>query len=379
MYKKHNRPRILYVAAESAFFVTHRLPLAMAARKAGYEVHVATPGGRMLDEIHDSGLRWHKIAVRRKTRLLSELGAVPNLALLYARVQPDIVHHIAIKAVLYGTIAARFARVPAVVNAVCGLGYAFGERRGRSIESVGITFAFGRLARHPRTRTIFQNEEDRQEFIDRAWIRGDDSVLIRGSGVDMTRFSPSTEHLPDPPLVLFASRLLASKGVREFTEAARIVRERGIEARFAIAGEPDPDNPDSITHHQLSLWCEERMVEIWGRRSDMLSVMRQASLFVLPTHYREGVPKVLIEAAAVGVPAITTDTPGCRDIVLAGQTGLLVPIRNPQAVADAVIELLGDPERRAAMGRRAREHAVARFSLDYVVRATLDVYQELLG
>src|SRR5439155_23574202 len=183
--------RILFVAAEAAFFVTHRIPLAIAARNRGYDVHIATPSGRLLEVIRAHDFPWHRIVVMRPTRLLREAAAVPDLAVLYRRVSPDLVHHIALKTVLYGTIAARMMRVPAVVNAVAGLGYAFDERRARTILGRGVAFAFGNLLRHPRMRVIFQNVEDREAFVRRGWIDARQAMLIRGSGVDTSIFTPA--------------------------------------------------------------------------------------------------------------------------------------------------------------------------------------------
>ncbi|MGN6185718.1 MAG: glycosyltransferase family 4 protein [Thermoanaerobaculia bacterium] len=370
--------RILFVAAEAAFFVTHRLPLALAARANGYEVHVATPRGRLLEKILESGLPWHEVVVQRKTNVMREARSVPNLVRLYRNLRPDLVHHIAIKAVLYGTIAARITRVPAVVNAVAGLGYAFDDRRTRSLLGRALSFSFSNALKHRRMRVIFQNVEDRDVFLKRGWITSEQAELIRGSGVDTTVFTPSSDPKSQPPLIVFASRLLASKGVGEFVEAARIVRAKGESARFAIVGEPDPDNPETITREQLDAWAAEGFVETWGRRGDMHAVLHDATLFALPTYYREGVPKALIEAASAGVPAITTDTPGCRDIVVNGETGLLVPPRDADALANAVIALLHDPQKRAAMSIAARKRVVDHFSLDRVIDDTLAIYRELL-
>lgn len=370
--------RILFVGAEAAFFVTHRLPLALAARANGYEVHVATPRGRLLEKIIESGLPWHEVVMQRKTHVVREARSVPNLVRLYRRLRPDLVHHIAIKAVLYGTIAARIARVPAVVNAVAGLGYAFDDRRARSLLGRALSFSFSNALRHRNMRVIFQNIEDREVFLKRGWITNDQAKLIRGSGVDTDLFTTSSQPKPEPPLIVFASRLLASKGVAEFVEAARLVRTKGERARFAIVGEPDPDNPETITREQLDAWGREGFVETWGRRGDMHAVLHEATLFALPTYYREGVPKALIEAASAGVPAITTDTPGCRDIVADGETGLLVPPRDAHALAEAVLTLLRDPARRARMSEAARTRVVDQFSLQHVIDDTLAIYRELL-
>jgi glycosyltransferase involved in cell wall biosynthesis len=228
-------------------------------------------------------------------------------------------------------------------------------------------------------RVIFQNEEDRSVFLDQSWISAEHAVLIRGSGVDVTKFVPSSDReKSSPPIILMASRLLASKGVAEFVEAARLLKSRNLSARFVLLGDRDPDNPETVSAGQLADWAAERCMEVWGRREDVATILRTASVFVLPTYYREGVPKALIEASAAGLPCVTTDTPGCRDIVAHNVTGLLVPARDSRALADAIAALLVDDGMRQRMGAAARERVLAHFSLDEVVRRTLAVYDELL-
>jgi glycosyltransferase involved in cell wall biosynthesis len=371
-------PRILFVATEAAFFVTHRLTIALRAREEGYDVHVATPVGRLQEVILANGLQWHRIRVSRRTRLVQEALAVVSLTRLYRRVRPDLVHHIAIKAVLYGTIAARIARVPAVVNAIAGLGYAFDPQRGRSLLGRAVRFAMGVALRHPNMTVIFQNVEDQRRFVDQGWIQASQARLIRGSGVDPSVFRPAGGHVePERLLVVFASRLLRSKGVEDFVEAAR--RLAGNQARFAVVGDLDPDNPDSISEEDLEGWRSEGAVEVWGRRTDMPEVLRQTSIFVLPTYYLEGVPRALIEAASSAVPVVTTNTPGCRDIVQHGENGLLVPPRDVDALVTALRILLSDPRRREEMGRLGRIRVLEHFTLDGVVDQTTEIYRTMLA
>jgi glycosyltransferase involved in cell wall biosynthesis len=200
--------------------------------------------------------------------------------------------------------------------------------------------------------------------------------LIRGAGVDLSKFA----HAPTPdgsPLVVLMSRMLWDKGVREFVDAAKVVRDRGLDSRFVLVGEPDDENPAAVPRPVLRQWNDEGRVEWWGFRSDAASVLAQAQLVVLPS-YREGLPTVLTEASAVGRPLVAADVPGCREVVKHGVNGLLVPARDPLKLADAICELLLDPLRRDEMGRRARELAERDFSIEVVSRATLAVYQELL-
>ena len=370
--------KLLFVAAEAAFFATHRLPLALAAREHGYEVHIATPAGRLLEAIRDRGFPWHPIVVHRATNMLREIRSIPNLVALYRRIRPDIVHHVAMKAVLYGTLAARVSGVPAVVNAVTGLGYAFDPIRAKSPLGRSVKFAFSHFFHHEHMLMIFQNAEDRETFVRRGWAAENETVLIPGSGVDANVFKPAVEEYQGAPLVVLVARLLFAKGVAEFVEAARILKRAGSPARLAIIGVPDPANPDSIPQEQLDAWGDERVVEIWGHRDDMPNVLSLASIFVLPTYYPEGIPKALIEAAASGLPAITTDTPGCRDIVVDGETGVLVPPRSATAVADAIAGLLADAPKRREMGRKARERVLERFTVERINETTLSAYDQLL-
>jgi glycosyltransferase involved in cell wall biosynthesis len=232
--------------------------------------------------------------------------------------------------------------------------------------------------RHQRARTIFQNPDDRRCFVDAGLLRPDQTALIRGSGVDCATFHPAAE--PDgEPVVLLASRLLWDKGIAEFVEAARRLRERGGSARFVLAGRPDPGNPTAVPVAQLEAWVRAGILEWWGHRRDMPDVLRRATIVVLPSFYPEGVPKVLLEAAASGRAIITTDTPGCREIVRHRVNGLLVPPRDATAVTRAIEELLGDSGLRRELGQAGRRIAVTEFAEELIVHQTLDVYRTLLG
>jgi glycosyltransferase involved in cell wall biosynthesis len=349
--------------------------VALAARDRGYDVHVATPRGRSDETIRGSGLPWHEIILGRGVHVVRDPLAVLQLVQLYRRLRPDLVHHIGMKTVLLGMLATRAARVPAIVNAIMGLGSAFDDHRPISR---AVHFGLQHLLGHRRMRLTFENAEDRETFVRRKWIAPEQAVLIRGSGVDPLEFSPPPQPPADTPLVLFAARLLTTKGVPEFVAAARMLSARGIAARFAVAGEPDPKNPDSIPEAELARWRSEGVVEVLGYRSGMPDLMRSASLFVLPSYYREGVPKALMEAASTGLAVVTTDMPGCRDIVVDGETGLLVPPRDVDSLAAAIERLLADPERRNEMGRKGRQRMVEHFAVAHVARETLATYDALL-
>ena len=312
--------KLLYVINDGPFFLSHRLPLALAARDAGYDVHVAVPSWPAADTLGAQGLVFHDIPLSRQgTRPLQELKGFMALLRLYRTLHPDIVHHVTIKPVLYGGIAARMAGVPAVVSAVPGLGYVFTSRGVRRAVLRRLAMGIYRLAlRHRHSRVIFQNPDDMTLFVNRGLVRRSDAVLIRGSGVDMEAFSPRPE--PDgTPVVVLASRMLWDKGIGEFVEAARRLREAGVAARFVLVGDTDTGNPTAIPHGQLAAWRDAGLVEWWGHRSDMPEVFAAAHVVCLAS-YREGVPKVLIEAAACGARAGGDRCPGLpRDCPARGQ------------------------------------------------------------
>lgn len=374
-------PRLLFLVNEARFFLSHRLPIGLAALEAGFEVHVAAPErGSEGARIDAAGIGFHPIPMSRSgSRPWEELGTLSRVVAIYRSVRPDLLHHVGFKPIFHGTMASLSCGRPPVVNAVSGLGHMFSldgrrERLARRVIELGYRVA----CRRRNQRVIVQNLDDRALFIERGLARAGDVVLIRGSGVDPERFRPLPEP-PGTPLVLFASRLLWTKGVGEFVGAARRLRARGVDARFAIAGPLDPGNLANVQEAELRTWEDEGVAEWWGERDDMPDVLARAHVVCLPTYYREGVPKVLIEAAAAGRPIVASDAPGCREIVRHGESGLLVPPRDPEALADALARLVADTELRRSMGRRGREIFLEGFTVERVVRETLRVYEDLLG
>jgi glycosyltransferase involved in cell wall biosynthesis len=292
-------------------------------------------------------------------------------------VQPDLVHLVTIKPVLLGGLVARLAGVPAVVAAVSGLGFVFLAHGAKAVVRRWLVGGLYRVALgHHNLRVIFQNPDDRASLVKLAHLPDSKVEMIRGSGVDLAQYG-HTPLPPGTPVVLLVARLLADKGVREFVQAARLLRQQGVSARFCLVGSVDPANPASLADTELTQWANEGVVELWGQRSDMPEVLRSARLVVLPS-YREGLPKILLEAAACGRAVVTTDVPGCRDAIDPGITGLLVPVRNATAQAGALKELINDPARCQAMGNAGRALAERAFDVRQVVAAHLRIYQELI-
>ncbi|HHT9146927.1 MAG: glycosyltransferase family 4 protein [Syntrophales bacterium] len=373
------RPKILYFITEDWYFCSHRLPLALAAQDAGYDVAIVTRVNEHGEAIRRAGIRLIPFNLsRRGMNPLSELAVLTRLIVVYRKEKPDLVHHVAMKPVLYGSLAARLSGVPRVVNALAGLGYVFTSDQPKArLLRLAIGSAFRGLLNSRRSRLILQNQDDRSLFIRKRFINEERIRLIRGSGVDTSVFSPT----PEPagiPVVLLASRMLWDKGIKEFVEATRQLKTRGVDARFVLVGDTDPHNPSAISKEQLTTWQSEGVIEWWGHREDMPMVFSKSHIICLPSFYGEGVPKVLIEAAACGRPIVTTNTPGCREIVKNGENGLLVPVRNTLDLADAIQSLIENPELRQKMGARGREIVVSEFAIEKVISETMTVYEELL-
>lgn len=374
-----DRRHLLLVVTEDWYFWSHRRAVALAALEAGYEVTLASRFTDHRSRIEADGVNTFGLELRRSGRNpFGELRAVLDLARLYRRARPDIVHHVAIKPVLYGSWAARIARVPSTVNAITGLGYAFTARGSKARVFGGLaSVAYGTALRGRSTWTIFQNEDDRDLFVQRRLVRSDRASLVPGSGVDLEVFAPVDEPAGEP-VVLYAGRMLWSKGVGDLVEAARRLRAGGTSMRLVLAGHSDRDNPEAIPDEQLCAWVASGDVEWSGRIDDVARAMAGSHVVVLASE-REGIPKVLVEAAGAGLPLVATDVPGCRDVVADGVNGILVPVHDPSALGEAVRALVSDPHLRARMGAASRARAETEFSEALVVRETLAVYGHALG
>lgn len=371
------RARLLFAVNDSAFFVSHRLPVALAALRAGLEVHLTALDTGAVDVIRHHGIVYHPLPLDRTgTNLLRDAHSFIHLWRLVGQLRPTIIHLITIKPVIYGSLIARWRRVPALVCTISGLGLVFGEENeGRRTLRALVHRLYRVALAHPRARVIFQNPDDLAYFLDVGLLAPERAVLIRGSGVDMSVFAPRPEPL-EPPVVILPARLLWAKGVGDFVEAARRLRAAGVEARFVLAGLPVIHHRAGVPQATIEAWAREGTIEWWGYRTDMPEVYAQSHIVCLPSYYREGVPRALIEAAACGRAIVTTDMPGCREVVRHGENGLLVPPRDPEALAAALREVIDDPTRRAAMGRAGRDRAVREFSIGRVVEQTMGVYRE---
>ncbi len=367
---------LAFVVNNADFLVSHRLVLVRGALEAGYRVTAIAPPGEGMKVLREAGCDTVDWRLRRTgQRPHEEALALAHLVALYRSLQPDLAHHVTVKAMLYGSLAARLTGVRAVVNAVSGLGYVFLSTGLRAQARRQALRAGYRLAlTTPRSAVILQNDDDEVTLRELGVLEGARVAKIRGSGVDLERFAATPEPRGTPPLVVLPARLLVDKGVREYVQAARLL---GSAARFAIVGGEDRGNPAGVPRAELEGWVREGVVEWWGHRTDMPDVYRQANIVCLPS-YREGMPKTLLEAAAIGRAIVTTDVAGCRDAVAGGRIGRLVPARDGQALARALGELLAAPDERTRLGAAAAMYAREKFSEHGVLAAHLELYRSLM-
>ncbi|MEW8587051.1 MAG: glycosyltransferase family 4 protein [Candidatus Thiodiazotropha sp.] len=375
------RPRnrlIIFVVNDPGFFLSHRLPLALAAKDQGYEVCVATPPGDGVEQIKAEGLQYRRVSLSRSgANPLLELWTIWSLYKLYREMKPLIVHHVTIKPVLYGTLAARLASVSAVVNAISGLGFVFLARGWFSaMARSAVLTSYRWLFSRKRLWVIVQNRDDYDYLLEKECLSQEKIELIRGSGVDVERFMTKPEG-NGLPVVILPGRMLWDKGVGEFVEAAQLLHRMGIRARFILVGGIDPSNPESVPAVRLAEWARDGDVEWWGNRQDMPAIYNLAHIVCLPS-YRKGLPKVLLEAAASGRAIVATDVPGCREVVIEEENGLLVPARESRPLADALRRLITNPQLRQSMGLKSRAMAEAEFSIKQVVERHMDIYQRAL-
>mgnify|MGYP006125819121 FL=1 len=370
--------KILFLVNVDWFFVSHRLGIARAAIEKGYEVHLATTVTNQASIIKDTGLILHELQMSRSgSRIIGNLKTLIAIIKIFREVNPQLVHLVTIKPIILGGIAARFTKIHGVIAAVSGLGSSFLDN---GIYGKIKLFFIKKLYRislgNLNIQVICQNQNDTEDVQKISQLPLANFSLIEGSGVSLTKFRYSEDNR-EIPNVIMASRLLCDKGVMEFVDAARSLKESKTNVNMILVGEPDPDNPSSITKLQVTSWEREGILEYWGHQEDMEKILQQSSIVVLPS-YREGFPKILIEAAACGRAVITTDVPGCRDAIYNGVTGILVPEKNAVALADAIKELALNPNLYKEMGKKGRKMAENRFDEKNVISKHLEIYNQLL-
>ena len=370
------------------FFLSHRLPVALAAQKAGWDVTIVTADTGKLKDIQAKRLKVINLPMSRSgMNILQELGTLNFLRKLYKREKPDVVHHVGMKTILWGTLAAKFAKVNGVVNAISGLGGFFAEdNKGLLARVMPKVLKFS----HDRKNLlcIFQNDEDKELYVKNGIIKPEQARYIKGSGVDLKEFC----YTPEPVLnendnqneknsklrVILTARMIVEKGVFILTEAAERLRPKyGDKVEFLLVGGID-DHPGAITKEQLDAVCDGSYIQWLGYRTDVKELLQSSHVVAFPSYYMEGLPKSLIEADAIGRPVITCNSVGCKETVIDGYNGYLIPTKDVDVLVEKLHTLLSDSALRQEMGRNSRKYAEENFSIEEVVKRHLDIYNELI-
>ena len=363
------------------FFLSHRLPVALAAKKAGWDVTVVTADTGKLREIETKGLKVINLPMSRSGKnIIEELGTLNFLRKLYKREKPDVVHHVGMKTILWGTLAAKFAGVNGVVNAISGLGGFFAEdNKGLMAKLMPKVLKFS----HNRKNLlcIFQNNEDKGLYVKNGIIKEEQARYIKGSGVDLKEFCYTPEVNEDENQkmrVILTARMIVEKGVFILVEAAEKLRTKyGDKVEFLLVGGID-DHPGAITKEQLDAVCDGKYIQWLGYRTDVKQLLQSSHIVAFPSYYMEGLPKSLIEADAIGRPVITCNSVGCKETVIDGYNGYLIPTKDVDALVEKLDILLGDAKLRQEMGRNSRKYAEENFSIETVINRHLSIYQELI-
>ncbi len=373
--------KIVLFANTDWYLYNFRQSLARRLRDAGHPLILISPEGPYGLKLVEAGFDWRPLPMRRRSiNPVAEAGLILHITQLLRREKADIIHGFTIKPAVYGALAGALAGVRRV-NAVAGLGYVFmsGQMQARALRPIVRALAKLTFDDH-RARLIVQNPDDHAAFVGSGLVRADRTHIIAGSGVDCSRFEKTrrVRQAGEPLRILLAARMLWDKGLQEYVEAAIALKTEGRNIEFLLAGNPDPGNPTAVPVETLRKWVDQGVVTWLGHVDDMPKLLGEVDVVALPS-YREGLPKTLIEAAACALPLVTTDVPGCREVVTDGVDGLMVPVRDWRCLAAAFARLDDDADLRARLGAAAREKALALFDETIVIERTMEVYRSLLG
>lgn len=372
-----DRLKAILFANTDWYLYNFRLAYAEFLQQQGWEVVFISPNGEHAQKLLAAGFRHIPFEFSRKgINPIQEKETISGIRALYEAEKPDLVHHFTIKCVIYGSLAAKETGITSIVNSITGLGYMFLSNKPHVKVIREVVKHLYKKALDD-SQVIFENPDDRKLFLEMGLLNEENSNVVLGTGIDTERFvpEPPTNSIP---LTILPARMIWDKGIKEFVEAAQMIHEEGVNARFALIGSNDTGNPTCIPFDQLTQWQKEGNVEWWGWQDDVPTVISMSHIVCLPS-YREGLPKILIEAASCGRPIVTTDVPGCREVVKDDYNGYLVPEKNAKALKDALLKLINDPEKRLEMGKASRELAIEKFSNEIVNNGIYTVYQKALS
>lgn len=371
--------KLLILINDLSFFYSHRLPIAMASKLEGFDVVVGYGqlGGADPKILESKGIKLNHVPMLRgRFNIFSDLKTFICIWNLFKKEKPNVVHLVTIKPYLYGGIISRLIGIKSTVSAVSGLGSLFLHNNIKSKIVRFILSPFFKIAlNHKNQKVILQNNDDANFLIKWGVLSSNKIRIIKGSGVNLKNFT-EFEEKSGLPTVCLASRLLQDKGIYDFISAAKIIKEKKIKAQFFIAGDLDLMNPSGLNSLDLKKIKKEKCVKVIGFKKNIAKLYSNSHIICLPS-YREGLPKSLAEAAAASRAVVTTDVPGCRDAIIANKTGLLVPVKNPKKLADAIQFLIENPQKRMKMGKAGRVFAEKEFSIEKIVKNHLDIYKEL--
>ena len=370
--------KLFIVVNQDIFFLSHRLPIGMAAKDAGYDVTIVSEDTGVSDKIREAGLKTINLPINKAgTNIKDEIKTFFFLYKLFRREKPDIVHLVGLKTMLWGSLACRLAGVKAMVSAVCGLGVLFDEEHAQSFMTRSILKVMRVTHKKKRLAVIFQNNDDKAIFLNAKIMKEEQCAFTNGSGINLQNYDYTPEPTNGLIKIIFTARMVEDKGTLVLIDAAKkLEAEYKGKVQFLLCGGLDT-NPNGITKEMLESRCDGEYVQWLGHRKDVLDLLKQSHIMAFPSWYREGLPKSVIEAEAIGRPVVTTDSVGCRDTVIDGKNGYMIPIKNSEALAVALKKLIDNPELRQQMGKNAREFAVRKFDINDVIKVHLDVYSRI--
>lgn len=373
------KKKLFIVVNQDWFFLSHRLPIGMAAKEAGYDVTIVSEDTGVSDKIREAGLKTINLPINKAgTNIKDEIKTFFFLYKLFRREKPDIVHLVGLKTMLWGSLACRLVGVKAMVSAVCGLGVLFDEEHAHSFMTRSILKVLRLTHKKKRLAVIFQNNDDKAIFLNAKIMKEEQCAFTNGSGINLQNYDYTPEPANGLIKIIFTARMVENKGTLILIDAAKkLEAEYKGKVQFLLCGGLDT-NPNGITKEMLESSCDGEYIQWLGHRKDVLELLKQSHIMAFPSWYREGLPKSVIEAEAIGRPVVTTDSVGCRDTVIDGKNGYMIPIKDSDALAAALRKLIDNTELRQTMGKNAREFAVNKFDIKDVVKVHMDVYNNIL-